>query len=302
MKRGAVLGIVLAGTVVVGAGLAWWLLSRPPGPDETARAFLEALAAGDGDRALALAEPPAGDVDIATALGGASAYLTDPAVVGVEKIDDGAARAAVTFTLDGEDRSVSFGLVERDGGWIVAADAFGALSATTTLGEAVLAGGVPVRAGSEVALLPAVYPVQAAPEGVLTGAMTVAVLPGETTTAEVAASVSPEATRLAQEQLDAYAGECTTTASAVPPHCGLRVPWAADLATLDSIAFRVEALPQVALSPDLRTFAATSGIVVATATGTTRDGGSASFTYRADDWALRGTIALSADEMQLAVG
>jgi len=42
--------------------------------------------------------------------------------------------------------------------------------------------------------------------------------------------------------------------------------------------------------------------VVATATGKTRDGGSGSFTYRADDWALRGTVAFQGNEMVLAVG
>ena len=40
---------------------------------------------------------------------------------------------------------------------------------------------------------------------------------------------------------------------------------------------------------------------MATATGTTRDGAEASFTYRADDWALRGTVTLTRDDMKLAV-
>ena len=105
-----------------------------------------------------------------------------------------------------------------------------------------------------------------------------------------------------EEQLDAYAAQCAQASDAVPPNCGLRVPWAADLASLTSIAFRVEQTPQVVLSPDLRTFDATGGVIVATATGVTRTGDEASFTYRADDWALRGTIALTADGMQLVVG
>ena len=65
---------------------------------------------------------------------------------------------------------------------------------------------------------------------------------------------------------------------------------------------RVVAPPVLALSADARSVAATGGIIVATATGTTRAGSTASFTYRADDWALRGTIAFTGDEMVLRVG
>ena len=124
----------------------------------------------------------------------------------------------------------------------------------------------------------------------------------ESVTVALEASITPEATSAAQAQIDAYADECTQPAAAVPANCGLRVPWAADLATLTSIAFRIDQRPVLALAPDGRSFAATGGIVVATATGTTRAGATASFTYRADDWALRGSVSFQGDEMVLAVG
>ena len=102
-------------------------------------------------------------------------------------------------------------------------------------------------------------------------------------------------------KLDAYADTCAKPAQAVPDQCGLRVPWAADLASLASIAFRIEAYPIVTLSADGRAFDAVDGRIVATATGTTRDGAPGAFTYQADDWALRGSVTFTGDEMVLAV-
>ncbi|WP_345803182.1 hypothetical protein AAIB33_08915 [Microbacterium sp. AZCO] len=302
MRRGVVVGLVIAAVaIVVGGGAVWWILSRPSGPETTASAYLEALAAGDGPRALSYVEAPEGDDVLPSAYEGADEYVSDPVVDQVSETNGGAT-ADVRFRLDGRERSATLPLVQRDGRWLVGAAGLGTVTATTTIGDHVRVGAATIPAGEEVALLPAVYPVSAAPAGLLDGSARVLVLPGAQGDAAVDASVSSEATRLAQKQLDGYASECTQPASSVPEHCGLRVPWAADLATLTSIAFRVEQTPQVALSPDLRTFAATGGIVVATATGTTRAGETASFTYRADDWTLRGTVELTSDGMQLAVG
>ena len=303
MKRPVALGLASAALVaLVVGGLAWWLLARPAGPEETAHAYLEALAAGDGQQALALAEEPSGpDVDRAAALEGAEEFISEASVVGIESDDGAAPRATVSFTLDGEDRSATFALVEQDGRWLVAADAFGAVEATTTIGDAVLAGGEALPTAEAVSLLPARYAVAAAPAGLVTGSAAAVVLPGATIPVGVEAAVSPEAGALAQEQLDAYAENCTAPATDVPEACGLRVPWGADLAALSSISFRVEQLPQVALADDLRSFAATGGVLVATVSGTTREGAPASFTYRADDWALRGGIVLTAEGMELEV-
>ncbi|GAA2006371.1 hypothetical protein [Microbacterium ulmi] len=157
-------------------------------------------------------------------------------------------------------------------------------------------------ADAAAALLPGAYSASASPTGLLSGATTVVVLPGGDDDVAVEASLSADATAKAQAQLDAYARACAQPADAVPANCGIRVPWAADLAGLDRIAFRIEQLPAVVLSPDARSFAATGGILVATASGTARDGTAGSFTYRADDWALRGTVAFAGDGMVLGVG
>ncbi|TDN92403.1 hypothetical protein [Microbacterium sp. BK668] len=304
MKRSAVVGLVIAAVALVGLGLAaWWFLSREPGPEATARAYLDSLAAGDGARAVALlAAAPSGGVDLEKAFSGADAYPSDARIGPVEDDGRGGAGVGVAYTLDGTQHEGSLGLVEQEGGWRVGADGLGALSPQTTLGTLVLVGGVAVPAGASTALLPAVYPVTAAPRGILEGSTSAAVAMGATTDAAVEASIAVQATMLAQQQLESYARACAKPAQTVPANCGIRVPWAADLASLASISFRIEQMPQLALSPDLRTFSATDGIVVATATGITSDGAEASFSYRADDWALRGAVTLTPDGMELAVG
>lgn len=126
---------------------------------------------------------------------------------------------------------------------------------------------------------------------------------GPTPSASVSGSPTPppDPAIAIQEQLDAYADACAATAAAVPEHCGIVVPWAADLAELSGVAFRIEQYPAVALSPDGRSFDATGGILVATATGTTRDGVATTFTYRTDEWALRGDVSVEDDRTTLSV-
>lgn len=307
MRRGAVIGIVAGALAAIAVGVAlWWWLARPGGtggPEDAVREFLSALESGDGERAVDLLESaPPREVDVAAALDGAADRIQSATVEGVSAGAGGATRADVTFDLAGESHEASFGLVETAGGWRVAADALGTLAGRTTIGDSIAVGDVIVPADAPFALLPAQYPVTAAPRGLLEGEATALVLPGGSADAVVEASVSPEATERAQAQLEEYAQACVQPADAVPLNCGLRVPWAADLATLESIAFRIDRMPQLALSPDATAFDATGGVVTATATGTTRDGGTASFTYRADDWALRGTVSFQGDEMFLAVG
>lgn len=300
MKRSTIVWVVAGVLALVAAGvIGWWVVSGPAGPSAAATAYLDALAAGDGDRAVALTRP-ADDLDRAAALDAATEHIADPVVAKTTASGDHA-QATVSYTLGGVSQKAAFGLTRHDGVWIVDADALGVVEATTTLGPAVRVGGVVVPTGEAVSLFPALYTVEAAPAGIVTGATRAAVQVGGTVTAAVTASVSPSAATTAQIQLDAYAQHCALPGAEVPPNCGLRVPWAADLATLDTIAFRVEKLPQVTLSPDLTSFAATGGAIVATATGTTRSGSPASFTYRATDWALRGTVSLTSDGMQLAV-
>ncbi|GAA3628721.1 hypothetical protein GCM10022200_09110 [Microbacterium awajiense] len=301
MKRGAIIGLAAgAAALVVAAGAAWWFLGRPAGPDAAAQAYLDALAAGDAAGAIELLAASPGD-DAETAFAGAETYLAEPAVIATTEDDRGGATVDVRFTLDGDEVMSSFDLTLDADGWRVDADGVGTLRADATLGDSVIVGGVLQPSSESAPLLPAVYPVTAAPRGIVDGSTSAIIVPGAAIDLAIEASLSADATALAQTRLDGYADGCAAPASAVPDNCGLRVPWAADLATLDAIAFRIEAHPIITLSPDATAFDAVGGEIVATATGTTRAGSTASFTYRADDWALRGSVLLTGDEMVLSV-
>jgi hypothetical protein len=152
-----------------------------------------------------------------------------------------------------------------------------------------------------VVLLPARYTVTAAPADVLAGSAEVVAGVRDDVTVDLAASLSPGATEVAQAQLGEYATACAEPAEVVPDRCGLIVPWAADLAQLDRIAFRIERLPAVTLAPETSSFAATGGVLVATAHGTTQNGTVGAFTYRTEDWSLRGSLGFEADALVLTV-
>jgi hypothetical protein len=302
VKRGAVIGIVVGAVVVLaaGAGAVWWLTGRAASPTDAAQAYLEALAGGDGARAVALT-----DIDGAQRGAALDAYtdvqerITAPRVGKAdEKGDD--ATVAVTYELQGDEVAASLSLRRAADRWVLT-DALAAITPTTTIGTTVRIGGAEVGAGTAVTLLPGVYAVAPLPSGVLTGGIEVVAAPGAETAAAVEASVAPEATAAAQEQLDAYAQACAKPATAVPPHCGLKVPWGADLSSLKSIDFRIEKSPQITLAPDAASFGATGGVIVATARGTARSGGSGVFTYKADDWGLYGSVSFADGQMVLAV-
>lgn len=307
MKRGTLLG-VLGGVVllaVIAAVLVWWF-TRPQTAEAAARDYLRALEAGD----LAAIEgmlPATADETMGAAFASADAHVVDARVQQLTE-DDGRATVRADAELDGERRELSFVLTSTDDGWTLTPESFAALRVEPTLGgvpgggDAVWIGEALAPANTDIALLPALYVIEAAPHGILSGTAPAAVTSdGEVQVVALDTTVAPDAAALAQEQLDAYLDACTAPAKAVPDNCGLRVPWAADLSSLDEIAFRIDERPVLALSADGTRFDATGGVVVATASGTSRAGGSGSFTYRADDWALRGTIAFEGDEMVLAV-
>lgn len=301
MKRGAVIAIAAgAAALLVGGVAAVWLLSRPPSIEDAARAYLAALSTGDADAIAAMIPDSApGTVQTTTdAFAGADAYIEDPRVDGVG--GDGSVRASAT--LDGRPATIFFMLSLADGRWQLSGDYLSAVAVTTTIGDAVEVGGAFASTDTALPLLPAVYTVRAAPVGILDGATTVAVTNETPIAVQVEASLSPGANAIAQEQLDAYVEACAAPASAVPDTCGLRIPWGADLASLTAVSFRIEEYPAVALSADAASFAATGGVLVATATGTTRDGAEASFTYRTGEWSLRGVVAFDGDRMVLRVG
>lgn len=302
VKRGPVIGIVAGalGLVIAGA-VAVWLLTRPAGPDAAMQAYLEALAAGDGERAAALVACT--DADAAILVGafpGATGLLTDPRVEAVSQ-DADTARAEISYTLDGAGQSATVALDQVSGSWQIGCSGLGTLSATSTLGDTVAVGSQLVPTLSPTALLPAVYDVTPAPVGLVTGSATAAVAMDAATEVALTPSFAPAALEQATAQVQSYLTACTAPATAVPDNCGIRVPWAADLATLDSLAFAIESLPTLAFSDDLTSFAATGGILTATAEGTTREGAQASFTYRTDEWAIRGILGATVNELVLWV-
>ncbi|MFB8145192.1 hypothetical protein ACFC1W_00440 [Microbacterium sp. NPDC056003] len=310
MKRGAVVGIVggIAVLALAAAGV-WWFTSRPPTAQAAAESYLRALETGDfaviaglrGDDLGADAESLLQD-----AFAGAASYVSDPEILEVRVDDDGIAAVHAEALLGDDRHTLNFTMRDSGDGWELTGDHLGVLQAEAILtsapaGDSVWVGGALAPAATELRLLPAVYEVQAAPRGILAGTATATVGTEEPVAVTIDAALSPEATALAQTQVDAYADACAAATASVPDNCGLRVPWAADLAALDSIAFRIDERPVLSLHDDAAGFDATGGVIVATASGTTRGGETASFTYRADDWALRGSIRFSGDDMILAV-
>lgn len=308
MKRGAVIGIV-GGIVAVAAVVAvgvWWSASRTPSAGEAADRYLRALESGDYAAIESMfAQPP--DDTVAAAFSSAESYVSD---AGVKELAtaEGEADVRAEAEIGGERRSLSFTLTSTDGGWLVTPDSLALVRVETTFGEAgaggdsVWIGDALIPTGTDVAVLPAVYVVEAAPRALLSGSATAAVSSdGSVQEVAIETALTPEATTVAQERLDAYLDECAAPATAVPVACGIRVPWAADLTGLDGIAFRIEERPVLALSADGSGFEATGGVIVATATGSSRTGGTGSFTYRADDWALRGSVEFTGDAMVLSV-
>lgn len=307
MKRGTIIALVIGIVAVVAivAGV-WWFFGRPQGPDATARAYLEALEAGDYPAIQALRHEPQGDPIAEQAFADASAYVSDPRAVEVTQTAEGVAVVEAEVELAGEAHRLRFTLEQSGGRWVLSGDDLGLLHATVRVGgasagDSVSIGDALVPADSDVPLLAAEYEVTPAPRDVLTGSGSAVVVPGEPATVEIEADLAPEATALAQEHLNAYLDGCAEPATEVPSNCGIRVPWAADLTSLESIAFRIDERPSLVLSADASEFDATGGVIVATATGPSRGGGTGSFTYRADDWAVRGDVRFEGDQMVLSV-
>lgn len=309
MKRAAIVGIAAAGVVVLaGGGLAWWAVSRGQSAEDAARSYLSALAAGDLGGVEAMREPLPDTQEelLEQAFLSASAYIADPRIDELAEQGDGIVEVRASAELGGARKDIRFELESSGSGWTLVGDQAGTLTVDAAVGDGVpldwvLVGDALAPTATPLALLPAEYAVAAAPRGILEGSAEAAVGTGEPTTVSLTAALAPDAASRVQEQLDAYAEACAEPAAAVPEHCGIVVPWAADLGSLERIAFRIEQYPIVAVSTDARSFDATGGVLVATAHGTTRDGSTASFTYRADDWALRGTIALDGERTVLSV-
>lgn len=289
----AVVAVVLA---VAGIAAVVVAIARPDA-ENVAQSYLDALTAGDAAAAAGLVAVGDEDRDRLVARHDGARPMPGPARVGEVDLDGDRGRAE--YSGPGGDGILD--LVRTDAGWQVAAGSLASVTATVDLGDSVRIGAERLAAGSATPLLPGGYVVRAAAPDVLVGEARTQLSPGDSADVAVDASLAPRALALAQEQLDAYAGACASPADRVPPQCGLLIPWAADLDTLESIAFRIERHPRLQISEDGASFAARGGVIVATATGITGAGEPASVTYRTDDWTLRGSVAVRGDEMALAV-
>lgn len=124
---------------------------------------------------------------------------------------------------------------------------------------------------------------------------------------ETSASPSPtpiastDSLARAQRALEEHLEACTAplTDGIVPEGCGIRIPWGTEFATVTTVTFRVERMPQVDVSGD--TFVADGGALVATVSGTGQDGTPRTETYRTDSWAVRGDVTVDGDEVDLTV-
>mgnify|MGYP003450251726 FL=1 len=320
---------VVAIVAIVGGFVAWSFISRPSGAAETAGAYLAALERGDGVAASALSAPQAaGETAVEFgALDDATEWIS---AARVETITEAGtdATATATFTLAATQHSVTMTLSNRSGAWLVTDAPATTLRATSTMGAGIEIGDVAVpfddaaAAGADaataagtgtetetkaathaatVALLPGVYEVTAAPAGLLEGAREVVVTGADSLDVTLQPTLGAAALTAADAQLATYLAACTAPATAVPLDCGIRVPWAADLASLTRLTFRIDKAPTLALAPDGSGFAATGGTLVATAVGVDDGGGAASFTYRDSEWALRGSVGFTIDALTLEV-
>lgn len=299
VRRAWILGGAVALVLLLAAGVWTWLAaSRPSTPEQSATSFLRALESGEigAVEATGIAAPQS----TLDAFAGASGLIEQAEVQRIDE-DGDRATATVSFQLAGDAHTASILLSQADGRWVVDDSTLGSVTATTTIGSFITIGEAVVGSGEEIALLPATYAVAAAPTELLAGEATIVVLPGEATQAAVEAHVREEATAAAQAELDRHLEACTApvTGESAPDGCGIRIPWGADLASITGIRFRIELLPALALEG--AGFHADGGILVATVSGTARDGSEESFTYRTDTWSVRGDLAFTADGLQLSV-
>lgn len=296
MKHGKrwIIGGAATAAVVVGAAvlvLVWFPIPRASAEDQ-ALAYLQALADGD----LLAVEATGVDVAATTAaaFAGASDHLSAGAIES-STADDHAAVVVVSYELAGTRHESTLTLSQREGRWVPeAASALGSaqFSVPVSIDETALP-------QQNALLLPAVYDVRAAPVDFLDGSTTIEVLPGSTQKVDVDATARPEATQIAQAQLDEYLTDCTKPAAEAPSSCGIVIPLAADFSAVSEIRYRIEQSPVVSLAAT--TFQADDGVLVATVNGTALDGSAKTLTYRSTNWTLRGDVTFLDDEIVLSV-
>ena len=294
MKRRT--GVIIGGAALIAAlaaGAIWLVAPRSGNAEDQALAYLRALESGDVTAvdAAGLEVSP----ETAAAFDAASDYISEVSVV--SSADSGSATIVrASYVLAGEHIDTEITMLEQSGRWVPdARSAFGAakVDSAVEVGEARFA-------ADALSLLPAQYELRAAPADFLEGNTTIQVAPGSVQDVAVEATLKPEATQRAQEQLDVYLESCTQPAAEVAPECGIVIPWAADFSAVSGISYRVEKSPTISLSP--ASFHASDGVLVATVVGTGIDNDSEKvLTYRTSNWALRGDLTFVADDIVLSL-
>jgi len=299
-RRGAWLlgvGIVAVLLLAVGIGIGLWRSSSSPATaEDTATAYLRALESRDAN-GLDSTGPDISD-EARAAFSGATGYITDGAVGDVDQRGD-TATVDVSFQLDGETRSATLTLTLTDGGWRIDSSGLGTLTVVPDTGAFVSVGDAVVAADDGIPLLPARYPLLAAPDDLVDGTASVAVLPGEYVDADLDVELRDAATGAAQAALDEHLETCTAKGGEQPDGCGIRIPWGTEFREVSDVSYRIETLPSLVLSGT--GFTAGGGVLVATITGTGQDGAARTTTYRTESWMVRGDVRFSETAIALTV-
>ena len=297
MRKVASTTLLLA-VLVAGGFATWWFVLRTPGAEEVALEVFRALESGDAERVerAGVEVPDAA----AAAFGEALALIAEPSVRSASETED-RAEVVVAFRLDGDSFASTVALRKVEGRWVPdAADVLGTVVPHVEPGAGAAIGFTVLPNDEPSTLLPAVYLATAAPSAILAGEQRIEVFPGGPAGSIVLdAEVRPDAAAIAQAHLDDYLDACTQPAASVPANCGIRVPWGADLASLEGIRFRIDRLPVLELTE--QGFIARGGELVATATGRSHSGRAATSTYRSTDWGVQGDILFEPEGIVLRV-
>lgn len=291
----------VAGAVVVAAALAgvwaWQAVPQSQTPEAATLQYLRALESGDSRQI----EATAIDISPASLEAFASATaLIEDAELGVVTLgdDNKTATAEVSFALDGERTVAEISLTSIDGRFVVDSSGLGTVVITSPIGSFVAVGDATVPIDEEIALVPAIYSFAAAPTALLDAEEVRAVSPGNEQQVALDATIRPEATPVAQAQLDEHLSICTDTAEAAAEGCGIQIPWGTEFQSASEFRYRVEQLPVIVLSAD-GAFSAENGVLTATVAGIGQDGKIREATYRTESWSVRGEVTFT--ETGLAV-
>lgn len=290
--RWALAALVVA--ALVGGGLWWWSDRPSTTAEDTALGYFRALAAGDINAVRASGLQV--DTVTAAAYATASGMLGQPKVISSKTVQGGV-QVRIGYSMAGRKLAAEVVMIREGDHWTAKKTPTGNLRVESAWGT-ITVGGVPLDTPS-IDLLPAVYPIAAGPSALISGAARIGVVAGAEQVIVLEPGFTTKAEKTAADRVDSYLEYCTRPATAIPENCGISVPWAADLATMSEVRFRIEKAPTLKLTPP--GFSATGGVLVATVTGTDPNGAPATKTYRSDAWALRGQLDFAPDGFTIAV-